>query len=451
MLTSLELRALLGLVFLYATRMLGLFMVLPVLALNAPQYTGATAATIGLCLGIYGLTQGALQIPFGIASDRFGRKPLIIIGILLFVAGSAIAAEAHTVYQLMLGRAVQGAGAVSGVIMALLADVTREQVRTRAMAAVGGSIGLSFAVAMALGPVIASHWGMSAVFWVAATLGILGLPVLLSIPTPNRISTHELVPMPEMLNRVLRNSELLRLDVGIFVLHFAQMATWVSVPVLLEQVVGFERDRHWYLYLITMGAGFALMVPFIWYGETRRRMKPVFLGAIALLAVAEAVLASAGSRFAVMAAGLLLFFMAFNLLEASLPSLVSKLCPPGIKGTALGIYSTSQFLGAFAGGALGGLVAHRFGRESVFWFAGGAALIWFAVASTMRAPRRLRSLTLTQAAGETVVRREALVGVVAGVEDVIHIPSHQVAYVQVDDDALDSAHLERVLGRPLNA
>ena len=220
---------------------------------------------------------------------------------------------------------------------------------------------------------------------------------------------------------------------------------------LLEQVVGFARDRHWYLYLITMGAGFALMVPFIWYGETRRRMKPVFVGAIALLAVAEVVLASAGSHFAVMAAGLLLFFMAFNLLEASLPSLVSKLCPPGIKGTALGIYSTSQFLGAFAGGALGGLVAHRFGRESVFWFAGGAALVWFVVASTMRAPRRLRSLTLALSAGETVVRREDLVGVVAGVEDVIHIPSHQVAYIQVDDDALDNAHLERVLGRPLEA
>jgi predicted MFS family arabinose efflux permease len=355
------------------------------------------------------------------------------------------------VYQLMLGRAVQGAGAVAGVTRAWRALVRRARGPPRPWAAVGGSIGLSFAVAMALGPVIASHWGMSAVFWVTATLGILGLPVLLSIPTPSRLSTHELVPMPEMLGRVLRNSELLRLDVGIFVLHFAQMATWVSVPVLLEQVVGFERERHWYLYLIAMGAGFALMVPFIWYGETRRRMKPVFLGAIALLAVAEAVLAAAGSRFAVMATGLLLFFMAFNLLEASLPSLVSKLCPPGIKGTALGIYSTSQFLGAFAGGALGGLVAHRFGRESVFWFAGGGVLIWFAVASTMRAPRRLRSLTLAQAAGETVVRREALVGVVAGVEDVIHIPSHQVAYVQVDDDALDSAHLERVLGRPLNA
>ena len=449
--TSLELRALLGLMFLYASRMLGLFMVLPVLSLHAPQYSGATAATIGLCLGIYGLTQGFLQIPAGLASDRFGRKPIIVLGILLFVAGSIIAAEASTVYQLMLGRAVQGAGAVAGVIMALLADVTREQVRTRAMAAIGGSIGISFAVAMALGPLIASTWGMAAVFWVTAALGILGLPVLLSMPTPGRVETHELVPMPDMLGRVLGDMELVRLDLGIFVLHFAQMATWVSVPVLLEQVVGFAREQHWWLYLATMGGGFALMVPFIWYGETRRRMKPVFLGAIALLAVAETVLASAGSRFAVMAAGLLLFFMAFNLLEASLPSLVSKLCPAGIKGTALGVYSTSQFLGAFAGGAIGGLAAHHFGRESVFWFAGAGALVWLAAASTMRAPRRLRSLTLALGTEQTPIRREDMVGVVPGVEDVIHIPSHQVTYIQVDDDKLDRIRLERILGRPVDA
>lgn len=449
--TSLELRALLGLMFLYASRMLGLFMVLPVLSLHATDYSGATAATIGLCLGIYGLTQACLQIPAGLASDRFGRKPIIVIGILLFVAGSIIAAEASTVYQLMLGRAVQGAGAVAGVIMALLADVTREQVRTRAMAAIGGSIGVSFAVAMALGPVIASAWGMAAVFWVTAALGVLGLPVLLSMPAPGRVETHELVPMPDMLGRVLGDMELVRLDLGIFVLHFAQMATWVSIPVLLEQVVGFARDQHWWLYLATMGGGFALMVPFIWYGETRRRMKPVFLGAIALLAVAEAVLASAGSRFAVMTAGLLLFFMAFNLLEASLPSLVSKLCPAGIKGTALGVYSTSQFLGAFAGGAIGGLAAHHYGRESVFWFAATAALVWFAAASTMRAPRRLRSLTLAQGAEHAPIRREDMVGVVAGVEDVINIPSHQVTYIQVDDDRLDRVHLERLLGRPVDA
>ncbi|HEX4881368.1 MAG TPA: MFS transporter [Porticoccaceae bacterium] len=449
MFSALELRSLLGLVFLYATRMLGLFMVLPVLALHAPDYAGATALTIGLSLGIYGLSQGLLQIPFGLASDHWGRKRMIALGIALFVAGSAVAASADDVYWLMLGRALQGAGAVSGVIMALLADLTREQVRTRAMAAVGGSIGLSFAVAMALGPLIAAHWGMAAVFWVTAALGALGLPVLLAIPTPAAAAGRELAPVPELLGRVLRDRELLRLDLGIFALHFAQMATWVSVPVLLEQVVGFPREQHWYLYLGTMAGGFVLMIPFVWYGETRRRLKPVFVGAIALLLVAELVIAQAGASFTVLVAGLLLFFMAFNLLEATLPSLVSKLAPAGIKGTALGVYSTSQFLGAFAGGAAGGLAAQQFGWSGVFWLAAGAALVWLLAASSMQPPRRLRSLVVDTSARP--LRHDELVGVVRGVEGVIHIPSRGLTYIQVDDDLLDSGHLERLLGQPLGS
>jgi len=446
MFTALELRSLLGLVFLYATRMLGLFMVLPVLALHASDYAGATAMTIGLSLGIYGLSQGLLQIPFGLASDHWGRRRMIALGILLFVAGSVVAANADDVYWLMCGRALQGAGAVSGVIMALLADLTREQVRTRAMAAVGGSIGLSFAVAMALGPLIAAHWGMAAVFWVTAALGALGLPVLLSIPAPATAAGRELAPVPELLGRVLRDRELLRLDLGIFALHFAQMATWVSVPVLLEQVVGFPREHHWYLYLGTMAGGFLLMIPFVWYGETRHRLKPVFVGAVALLAAAELVIAQAGTSFPVMTTGLVLFFMAFNLLEATLPSLVSKLAPAGIKGTALGVYSTSQFLGAFAGGALGGLAAYRFGWHGVFWLAAGVALVWLMAASTMQAPRKLRSLMIETAESDAP-RRSELVGVVRGVEDVIQVPSRGITYIQVDDGLLDNAHLEQLLGR----
>lgn len=446
MFTALELRSLLGLVFLYATRMLGLFMVLPVLALHASDYAGATALTIGLSLGIYGLSQGLLQIPFGLASDHWGRRRMIALGILLFVAGSVVAANADDVYWLMCGRALQGAGAVSGVIMALLADLTREQVRTRAMAAVGGSIGLSFAAAMALGPLIAAHWGMAAVFWVTAALGALGLPVLLSIPAPATAAGRELAPVPELLGRVLRDRELLRLDLGIFALHFAQMATWVSVPVLLEQVVGLPRERHWSLYLGTMAVGFLLMIPFVWYGETRHRLKPVFVGAVALLAAAELVIAQAGTSFPVMTAGLVLFFMAFNLLEATLPSLVSKLAPAGIKGTALGVYSTSQFLGAFAGGALGGLAAYRFGWHGVFWLAAGVALVWAMAASTMQAPRKLRSLMI-EASGSDAPRRGELVGVVRGVEDVIQVPSRGITYIQVDDGLLDNAHLEQLLGR----
>lgn len=450
MLTNLETRSLVGLAFLYATRMLGLFMVLPVLGLYASDYSGGSAITVGICLGIYGLTQGVLQIPFGIASDRFGRKQLIALGMVVFAVGSVIAALSESMYGVIMGRALQGSGAVASVIMALLSDLTREENRTRAMAAVGGSIGLSFAVAMVLGPLVASRWGMPSIFWLTALLAGLGvLVLLLVIPNPAVNNTgHDVIPLPAMLSRVLHDGELQRLNLGIFVLHFAQMATWVSVPLLLEQNMNFAREDHWYLYVVTMGGGFLLMVPFIWWGETRRRMKPVFVAAIGILVLAEAMMARADQNLTLMVAGLLVFFMAFNLLEASLPSLVSKMSPAGIKGTAMGVYSTSQFLGAFGGGVLGGLVAHTFGLFAVFWLALVAALLWFLVALAMKPPRYLRSLTLKHE-GDSYIEAKALIGVVSGVEDVVHLPGHNVTYIKVDDENLDSAHLKRVIGRSL--
>ncbi len=425
-------------------------MVLPVLALYASDYAGGSALTVGICLGIYGLTQGVLQIPFGLASDRFGRKQLILLGMVLFAAGSVIAALSDSIYGIMLGRALQGSGAVASVIMALLSDLTREENRTRAMASVGASIGLSFALAMVLGPLVASHWGMPAVFWLTAVLSGLGMLILLLIiPNPAlNHRGHDVIPLPTMLSRVFRDGELLRLNLGIFVLHFAQMATWVSVPLLLEQEMGLARESHWYLYLLTMGGGFVLMVPFIWYGETRRKMKPVFVGAVAILAVSELIMTRADDELFIMVVGLLVFFMAFNLLEASLPSLVSKISPAGSKGTAMGVYSTSQFLGAFGGGMVGGLLAHNFGLTSVFWAALVGTLVWLVAAFSMAAPRYLRSLTLEHGENEKIEIDE-LLGVVSGVEDVVHIPSHNVTYIKVDDERLDSAHLERVVGRPL--
>lgn len=449
MLTNLETRSLVGLAFLYATRMLGLFMVLPVLGLYASDYAGGSALTVGICLGVYGLTQGILQIPFGVASDRWGRKPLIALGMIVFIAGSVIAALSESIYGVIMGRALQGSGAVASVIMALLSDLTREEIRTRAMAAVGGSIGLSFALAMVLGPVVATRWGMPSIFWLTALLSALGILVLLLIPNPALASRgHDVVPVPEMLSRVFYDGELLRLNLGIFVLHFAQMATWVSVPILLEEHMNLARQHHWSLYLMTMGGGFVLMVPLIWWGETRRKMKPVFVSAISLLALAEGVMASAQSSLVIMSTGLLIFFMAFNLLEASLPSLVSKMSPAGIKGTAMGVYSTGQFLGAFGGGVLGGLVAYQFGLFAVFWLSLVAVLLWLAVALSMSAPRYLRTLTL-QHQGEQHVEAKALIGIVAGVEDVVHLPSHNVTYIKVDDKNLDGAHLERVIGHSI--
>jgi MFS family permease len=308
-----EIRALFALCFLYATRMLGLFMVLPVFALYASEYDGSTTILIGLSLGVYGLTQGILQIPFGLLSDRLGRRPLIIAGMLLFLAGSLLCAYASSIYLIIAGRALQGAGAVAGVIMALLSDLTREQVRTRAMALVGGSIGVAFAVAMVTGPLIASHWGMSGIFWLTAILAAVGIiTVLLVVPNPSvRHSGHEVVPVPAMLTRVLADRQLLRVNAGIFFLHFAQIATWVVIPVMLEANFDFHRDQHWMLYLAAMGGGFVIMLPFVWYAETRHKVKPVFVGAIAVLAIAEGVMAMAGSLFQQLVIGLLLFFCGF--------------------------------------------------------------------------------------------------------------------------------------------
>ena len=446
MFNAAETRALLALSFLYATRMLGLFMVLPVFALYADNYAGVTAVLVGLALGIYGLTQGILQIPFGLLSDRIGRKPVIAGGMMLFLAGSVLCALAETAFMVVLGRALQGAGAVAGVIMALLSDVTREQSRTRAMAAVGGSIGLAFIVAMVTGPVVAQHWGMDGVFWLTSVLAALGLAVVLvAVPSPRmNHSGHEVIAVPAMLGRVVRDGQLWRLNVGIFSLHFAQMATWVSVPLVLEEVLDFDRSRHWSLYLSTMVAGFVLMLPLIWYGEARRKMKPVFLLAVSLLAVAELVMAGSGTSFRQMALGLLVFFMAFNLLEASLPSLVSKMAPAGIKGTAMGVYSTSQFLGAFSGGVAGGLVAHFAGYAGVFWLSLAVVLAWLGVASTMTRPRNLRSVVV-DLDSKVAMDAHQWAERFSGVEDVVVIPGENLAYVKVDDEHFNEQAFHQAL------
>ncbi|WP_163558347.1 MFS transporter [Halomonas sp. NO4] len=448
LLLSTERRAITGLAGLYATRMLGLFMVLPVLALYADDLAGATPLLVGLALGIYGLTQAILQIPFGVMSDRLGRKPVIAAGLVLFLLGSVVAASAESIAGVIVGRCLQGSGAVAAAIMALLADQTREQVRTAAMATIGLSIGVAFAVAMVLGPWLAAGLGLAAVFWFTAGLAVLGLAVLawLVPPAPRRLRHRDVGIDRAQLGEIITRADLWRLDLSIFALHLVLMAIFVAVPFRLVEA-GIAVDRHGLTYLGVMALAFVGMVPLVIVAEKRQRMKGMCLGAIAAITLSLFGLGGlAGSSLALFA-WLLLFFIAFNLLEATLPSMLSKLAPAGAKGTAMGIYSTSQFLGAFLGGVLGGFLAQQWGLAAVFLGAGLLALAWGLVMLGMPAPPHLSSEVVAldddhpEDALDTLM---ASFAEVAGVEDVLVVPEERLAYLKVDRRRLDEQALARL-------
>lgn len=381
----LERRSAYGLAGIYGFRMLGLFLILPVFALYAEGLEYATPVLVGLAIGIYGLTQATLQIPFGLLSDRIGRKPVIVAGLLLFALGSVIAATADDIWLIILGRAIQGSGAIAAAIMALLADLTRESQRTKAMAMVGITIGMSFSIALVFGPML-HHWmGMSGIFWLTAALAVLGILILLLlVPAPAHSSVHsDAEPVPAMFRRVLSNVDLLRLDLGIFTLHLVLTSLFLSLPLALRDV-GCPIQQHSYLYFVVMLIAMILMVPLIIVAEKRGRMKTVFLAAIGLLVLTQFGFYFSLHSFWGMAICLALFFIAFNVLEATLPSLVSKTSPAAAKGTAMGVYTSSQFAGAFCGGLIGGWIHAAFGLSAVYLMGALACVIWLLFASSMR-------------------------------------------------------------------
>ncbi len=442
-----ETRAASGLALVFAFRMLGMFMVLPVLATYGMDLQGATPALIGLAIGAYGLTQAMLQIPFGMISDRIGRLPVIYFGLLIFAAGAVLAATADTIWGVIAGRVLQGAGAISAAVMALLSDLTREQHRTKAMAMIGMSIGVSFAVAMVVGPLLTSAFGLSGLFWVTGGMAVLGILVVAVLPrAPAHIRHRESGVARQALGATLRHPDLLRLDFSIFALHAILMASFVALPLALVNEAALPKEEHWWVYLTALVVGFFGMVPFIIYGEKKRQMKRVVLGAVAVLVLSELFLWWFGNRLWSLVAGMIVFFIAFNLLEASLPSLISKVAPAGGKGTAMGIYSTSQFLGSGLGGVLGGWLYQQGGLGLVF--AGCAALcaLWLAVTWSMREPPYVTGLRLPLSAG--AARNPALteqIMAVPGVSDAVVIVEEAAAYVKVDLKALDRAALDHLV------
>jgi MFS family permease len=386
--TPLERRASASLAAVFASRMLGLFLVLPVFALEAARLPGGSnAALVGLAMGIYGLTQGLLQIPFGMASDRFGRKRVIILGLLVFAAGSFVAAAADSLAWLVIGRSLQGAGAVSAAVTALLADQTRDEVRTKAMAMIGASIGLMFALSLVAAPLLASAIGLGGLFGLTGLLA-LGCIAVVAWWTPPEPPEHKDAPRGR-LRDVLGHGALLRLDVGVFVLHAVQLAMWVAVPALLVQA-GLEKDAHWKVYLPAVLGSFVVMGAALFPLERRGYLRAVFLASIGLIALVQLglLLLAPQPGLTGLAVLLFVFFCGFNVLEATQPSLASRVAPPQSRGAALGVYNTLQSLGFFVGGAAGGWLVQHVGLQGLFGACAALMLLWLVVAWPMRAPAR---------------------------------------------------------------
>lgn len=442
---STERRSVLALATVYGSRMLGLFMILPVFVLLGRDLTGATPMLLGVALGAYGLSQALLQIPFGMLSDRFGRKPLIYLGLILFAAGSLVAAFSDSIHGVIAGRILQGAGAIASVLMALASDLTREENRTRAMAMIGLSIGLAFALSLVLGPLVGDWYGLTGIFSLTAAFSVVGIVLVATVvPTPEiRMHQPDALPAREQIRQVLSSPRLLRLDAGIFCLHLILTAVFLVVPVLLEDRLGVAGSDHWWVYLTAMGTGFVAMLPLMIVGEKHRRIKGVMTFAVALLAAAVALLGVPMDSVLTLWLILFGFFVGFNLLEALLPSLISKEAPAAGKGSAMGVYSTSQFLGSFVGGAVGGWASGIAGLTGVIVLMLAAALVWLLIVATMSQPTYASSLSLQldpacQTAPPQI--REALLDI-PGVKDAVVLVNTHEAWLKVDRQTLNEEAL----------
>ena len=442
--TPLERRSVSVLASIYGLRIVGLFLIFPVFALYAAQLEGSTPFLVGLALGTYGLTQAILQIPLGALSDRIGRKPVIAVGLAVFAIGSVIAATSHSIFGVILGRAVQGGGAIAAAAMALAADLTREDQRTKAMAAIGITIGAAFVLSMILSPLLNAAVGVPGIFWLTAVLACIAIIVLLSaVPTPTH--RHRTEASGGQLLAMLKDKQLLGLDLGIFCLHLVLTAMFVVMPGVILHHGGLPENQHWKVYLPVMVVAILTMAPFMRMTTRGRQARYLLIAAVSGLIIAEVMFFFGYRTFTLLIVGLWVFFTAFNLLEASLPSLISRVAPPSAKGAAIGVYSTSQFLGAFVGGSLGGFLHGRFGTPAVFLASVIVLAVWLIVNVVLPEPKLFMTHLLSlsaDAAGQGAGLASELLNL-PGVAEAVVVPEERVAYLRIDPSLFDADAVAR--------
>lgn len=435
-LKSTEKRAIFSLSTIMSLRMIGLFMVLPVFTLYASQLQGANPTLIGLAMGIYGLAQAFFQIPFGALSDRFGRKPIILIGLIIFVFGSFLAGSAHSIIWMIIGRTLQGAGAIGSTILAMMADLTRENQRTKAMAITGMTIGLSFSVAMFIGPVLTKWLSVGGLFYIAGILGGLAIVLLYSYtPTPKTLRWHrDAEPELQSFLRLLIKPELAKLNIGIFILHAVFTASFVIIPIGLAQLLHFTASQQWKIYLPTLLIGFTLTLIAVGQAERKQQIKRYFVVGVGTLFLAELILWQQQGHLLWLGIGLTLFFGSFSLLESFLPSLISRLAPADRKGSAMGIYSCSQFLGIFVGGALGGYILDKFSFSGVYIFCLCITFIWLILSLLMQPPRHLVTqlwhIPLTKQDSWPDIAQQ--LSAMPGIAEATYIAEDETAYLKLE-------------------
>lgn len=447
---ALERRSTIALSSIFALRMLGLFMIIPVFAVAGQSYQYATPALIGLAVGVYGLSQALLQIPFSLWADRFHRKPLIVFGLLLFALGGAVAAMSETIYGVIIGRAIAGAGAVSAVVMALLADVTREENRTKAMATMGMSIGLSFVVAFSVGPWLTTFVGISGLFWVTTIMGMLAILMLFMVPKTTRHHKNYKQGYLVQLKQVLKMADLNRLHVSVFSLHLLLTAMFIYIPSQLIEFAGIPLSKHGIVYLPLLVISLFFAFPSIILAEKYRKMRSIFLVAITGVIAGLIILIFGYESKYILLLGLGLFFIAFNVMEALLPSWLSKAAPIQSKATAMGVNASAQFLGAFCGGTLGGQLI-LLNNTAMGWSVLSAiAIIWLLISFGLAQPHYLTSIVLRLPENKQTDDWTSQLLAIHGIEEVVVMSDQQVAYIKVDKQQLDDAgrqHLTHLLGK----